>query len=620
MEMKIGKLGLKVPIQNPDKRSQISMDIESIQKWRAALPMADTGATAKKLFLLLNELNQITLEPKKRFEILELLRPPLQLICQALRKHYINQTTPLTKQKLTIANLSQTLQLEIINGYKIALEEFYIHDKDQGKALIPLIIYRIIYYYNMVLLKSYQIYFQEPSGIWQELHLLYKLAKKDGILEHKIEGILSTKEQLPTILINYTHSLLLAASNPFQWRQNEQDAINNVLNLWVPLITLRAYSAADKKKPGVFVFDLEKDLPPEPLGLQQDEPTKSTMTLDVSKICDHLKAIHKELEENEIKARIAHDKDPEYEISAATLGRLISSWNTIITRKHKRFNVNGKMQAVFGLSSTHHYVGDAKPFEPNTTAEKKKNSSNLDIAPLELTEDSASENSLTSEQSLSLELLEDENKTKSKNNVSGEKYVIYNCSLLNISPNGFCVIWENESYPLVQPGEIIATRTSEDANHDNSLWNIGVIRWLKHTTNGNIRVGVQLLAAHSKTAGAQIVKDNVPAGYFLRCLILPKMEDLNIASSIITPTLPFKQGKTINLYTADNIPVIKAKLTKQIDATSSYRQFEYETEQPIEIIPSKPIEKQSATEPTTTINKIEGNEASDKFNSIWDKL
>jgi hypothetical protein len=182
------------------------------------------------------------------------------------------------------------------------------------------------------------------------------------------------------------------------------------------------------------------------------------------------------------------------------------------------------------------------------------------------------------------------------------------------------LIWENDTYPLVQPGEIIATKTNEDLNNKHSLWNIGVIRWLKHTTNGNMKVGVQLLAAHAKPAGTQIVKDNVPSGYFLRCLILPKMEDLNIASSIITPTLPFKQGKTVNLYIAEDEPIIQVKLTKQIDATSSYRQFEYATEQPLEINQNKSIEKQLTMEKVPVLNPLEKNETIDKFNSIWDKL
>ena len=283
MEMKIGTLGLKLPVQNAEKQSRLNMDPDSIKKWRALLPMADTGATTKSLFIAINELNQVVVEPGKRFEILELLRPPLQLVCQALKKHYVNQTTALTKQKLTIANLAQTLQLEVVNGYKIVLEEMYKNNKETNKEIIPLVIYRIIHYYTLVLLQCYQLYSKELQGVWQELHILYKLAKAGDILEHKIEGVSSIPGQAFTILTSYTHTLLLAASNPFQWRQSEQEVINNVLDLWAPYISLRTYMDDDPKKPCLYILDLDKDLPPSPLGLKLIEPSKSCLILSLEK-------------------------------------------------------------------------------------------------------------------------------------------------------------------------------------------------------------------------------------------------------------------------------------------------------------------------------------------------
>ncbi len=622
MEMKTGKLGLKIPVQNSTKRSQLNTDPDSIKKWRAALPMADTGATAKKLFFTLNELNQVTIEPEKRFEILELLRPPLQLVCQSLKKHYTNQTTALTKQKLTIANLAQTLQLETANGYKTIIEERFLNRKEATTEMTSLVIYRIMHYYTMILCRCYQLYAKEPSGIWQELHILYKYAKKENILEHKIEGISSIPDQTSTIATSYTHILLLAASNPFQWRQNEQEAINNILDLWVSYTSLRSYTEADQKKPSLYIIDLDKDLPPSPLGLQQIEPSQSCIILSLEKECSHIKKILTELDEDEIKARMTHANNSEYAIAAASLHRLMNSWNSIVTRKHKRFTVSGKMQVIFGLSAAHYHIGGAKPFEPNND-EKKKTSVNNNES-LELTDELPSIEDI-SQCSINLEVNDVDSNSKTKDKPAVEKFIIYNCSLMNISPTGSCLIWENDISPLVQPGEIIAMRTSENINEkaNNAPWNIGVIRWLKHTDNDKIRVGIQLLAPYAKAAGAQILKDNTPAGYFLRCLILPKMEDLALNTTIITPILPFKEGRAINLYNAENEPMIKMKLTKQVDATSSYRQFEYSTEQAIDIVKSS-TDKQKHANPAINkhhkSNTGDNGEVTDKFNSIWDEL
>ena len=619
MEMKTGNLGLKIPIHNTTKYSQLNMDPDSIKKWRALLPMADTGAAAKKLFFALNELNQINLAPESRFEILELMRPPLQLICHSLKRHYINQSTALTKQKLTIANLAQTLQLEMVNGYKTIIEDTYADKKETTKEITALAIYRVMNYYTAILFQCYQLYSKELPGAWQELHLLYQHAKNENFLECKIKGLSSITENATTILASYTHLLSLAASNPFQWRQNEQEIINAVLDLWVPYAVLRSYSEADQEKPSLYIIDLTKDLPPKPLGLKQIEPSKTCIILSLEKSCTHLNKIFAEINANETKARLIHSNDPEYNISITTFLRLINSWNSIVTRKYKRFVVSGKMQVIFGLSAAHHYIGEEKPFNLNN----KNSKASFDTAEtLELTE-TPFLNEDPSTEHINLETSDNNDSSTFKPKAAEEKFMIYDCSLVDISPAGSCLIWENDNCHLVQPGEIIAMRTSENINDSlkSAPWSIGVIRWLKHTNNNKLKIGTQLLAPYATPAGAQVFKNETPVGCFLRCLILPQMEDLNPKPTIITPKLPFKLDKFINLYSTEDEPTTKVKLTKQIDASSSYRQFEYSTKETINVT-IKAIDTKANTQ-ALKIDKTKiknDDRENDQFNSIWDEL
>lgn len=613
MKMTTGKLGLQIPIQNSSKQLKIKLDTETIKQWRTNLPTADIGATAKELFLLLNEMNQVVLEANQRFTIIELLRPPLQLVCQMLRKHYIHQTTALTKQKLTIANLAQTLQLEMANSYKIALEDLQTNINNTTKPLLQLIIYRIMYYYHAILLRNYQTYSPTPAGIWQELHLLYIFAKDNNLLQNNINELITNKEQPATIITCYLYSLLLAATDPYKWCQTELDILNNALPAWISLATLTNPAKIKPNKPGLFKIDLHSDLPPEPLNLKQQAPTNTTIILDINKICNHLHDIAKKLTPNATTYKI----NPQTQCSATFLQHLLNSWDTIITRQYKRFEVNCKMQAVFGLLATHHYISNGIPFDANPKITKQPT-----LLAKQEQEPTKATSNLT-EPALNLELLDIEASGADTEDPS-KKFIIYDCSLLDVSPNGFCLLWECDSYPLIQPGEIIATRTGEDANNNSHLWNIGVVRWLKHTADNKLKVGVQLLAANAKAAGAQIIKDKEPSGYFLRCLILPSMEASQVAQSLITPTLPFKLGKTINLYTVENTTTVTTKLTKQLDATNTYRQFEFTTiseiEQPTNIAVNQAKIAHNKTTTQEVHNKLAGNEDIDKFNSIWDKL
>ena len=46
MEIKEGTLGFTIPIQKPERKTQLEMTTQAVKKWRDDLPMADTGASA----------------------------------------------------------------------------------------------------------------------------------------------------------------------------------------------------------------------------------------------------------------------------------------------------------------------------------------------------------------------------------------------------------------------------------------------------------------------------------------------------------------------------------------------------------------------------------------------
>jgi cyclic-di-GMP-binding protein len=153
-----GRSELLIPVVDPKKQTKLVLEDDEVMKWRASLPMANTGAAAKEVFFALSELIQSPMNYEKRFQLIELFRPPLQWICQVLRKHYINNSKPLTEQQIRIANLGQNLQTHMVLGYKLVIDDCLKNPpKEVQKSVLPMTIYRVMHYYTLILLRCYQL-------------------------------------------------------------------------------------------------------------------------------------------------------------------------------------------------------------------------------------------------------------------------------------------------------------------------------------------------------------------------------------------------------------------------------------------------------------------------------
>ena len=59
----------------------------------------------------------------KRNRMISKVTEHISKTLQSFKKHYTNQTEPLSEQKISILELSRSLQVEILNGYKIVIED-----------------------------------------------------------------------------------------------------------------------------------------------------------------------------------------------------------------------------------------------------------------------------------------------------------------------------------------------------------------------------------------------------------------------------------------------------------------------------------------------------------------
>lgn len=594
--MTTGSLGFTIPVQNLQASQEVTMTPAEVTSWRNHLPMADTGNAAKKVYHAIGDCNKVTLGLKDRFEILEILRTPAQFICQSLRKHYINQTNALTPQQLTIANLAQTIQMEMANGYKILIEQLASKPSaDLEAQILPVALQRVIHYYTHIIIRCYQLYSISPKEVWRELHLIYKHADKHNLLKQNSIGD------------DYKRALLIAASYPYQWRQTEQDSIYKATEAWASLVTLRN-DLPNVSEAGFLVIDFADDKPPMSLTRGVIQFSSSCKVLDVKPILERLNKLLKAIEPNELQARIAHANDPEYAVSTSILRGLIKEWGTPITRVHDRTVKQETIRFCTGLISTHYYLNDERPFQSpsaSTSSSGASSSSTDDTLTLSLPTLGVTE---------SLEFSTGTSGEKIASGESSSSYPLYTCTLVNETPDGYGLRWANESYPSIQPGEVMAIEKQEN---NKKIWEICQIRWIQHQGKNEFRLGVERLskgnASTPKAGAAQILKEGTPVGYYLRCLIW--------GTSLLVPTIPFKKGSQVIVLEGNSSQPIHIELAELLDVTGSFKHFEFTNKQAIgeksepdsaAVIPKEP-ETPKKVEPDSSNNK-------DDFDSIWSNL
>jgi len=94
------------------------MGPKGLRDWVGALPMANLGQAAKRVFEALTQVNRLQIAADERFAFLETVRKPVRVPSDALEERLVNQTFPLPRREQKIAALVRAFQEGLALGYK----------------------------------------------------------------------------------------------------------------------------------------------------------------------------------------------------------------------------------------------------------------------------------------------------------------------------------------------------------------------------------------------------------------------------------------------------------------------------------------------------------------------
>ncbi|RRV67458.1 molecular chaperone [Stutzerimonas stutzeri] len=580
MDRQSHHLLLRAPAPTRQTLSFCDASVRGVTGWLAGLPKANIGETARQLYQALIELNQLRIASDTRLQLLELLRPDVDFVCNQLEKHFVNQPIVLSERPRKVAGLCQALQNHLAVGYKLIVIRVVSQPDRERHQLLSIALQRAIHCLGALLIRSTQLYGPAAPGLWLELHQLYQLAVEQGTERLLIRDPLARHAKGLSAEQSYLASLLLGCARCNQMRQQSIVKLAAALEAWSGMAQIQAVGAAGS----LFLFSPLVDGPPRYRSLfpereQQNLLGISTQPL-VEVIEEHLRLAPDNRQLTRLPAAAGLDDD--------LLRHLCSAWGAISERTFQRIPAQGSLTLCIGMTALHFQLAGQRPF--NEVLEQP-DASNRAVFKLH---NGATDvwASAFDAQSTATELPPDQDHIEfisptraratptpaaranntdpvpASRSTTCESHPIHQVQLVDHSPGGYCLAWEGEVPGLLQTGELLGLREG-----DGQSWSIAVVRWIRQIRGGVTQMGVQLIAPQAQPCGLRLLRKVDQGSEYLRALLLPEIGAISQPAMLIAPRLPFQEGHKVLIN--HNGEEQRAILHRRRGNSGNYNQFEY---------------------------------------------
>ena len=581
MDSRQDKQYLQIPRQTLSTLSFCEPTARQLSAWVSSLPMANIGETARQLYHAVIEFNQLRLSDQSRFELLELVRGPIYYICNALNSRYLLQSVVLDENQRKIANLAQALQTHLAIGYKIILTEFMNNGTGKAKEVVARSLHRVLADIAPNILRSYQLYLRTPPGIWRELHQLYQFAVAYNLTPYQLVDDMAASEKRLSITELYCRALLLGTCQPNQLHQRDLSEVYGALELWAADVQIE--DVADERS--TLIINPESDSGPIYRHLLKPQSLSDYMGLNTADLVRALHASQNTSASNGKNGTASIQFRVPDGINSVLINHLIQSWGGMKQRTFSRSPAAGEVEIAVGLIASHFHLSGQVGFYQQLYHTQSGLGNNPFIGSSAVHFDMSDSRSVKERQDVWEESfdagrpLREETSVKHKtlgfggeNSIdpprdSEEAPAKYIVSLVNTSPRGYCVRWQQSLAANVQTGEIIVIREN-GANR----WNLGIIRWIRQATKEGALMGVELIAPNAKPCAIRLLNKTGQHGDYMRAMIIPEIRQIGQPISIIVPRMPFQVGHKVGLNTEGRED--KYQLIKRLQGTSAFNQYQ----------------------------------------------
>lgn len=304
-------------------------DMEKVNKIRALKLMLSTMQLLRKAELPL----------LSRYVFLQKLSPVVEQICEELRKTYIRNPFPFSKEDKLKLELSVCCARECVRNYSLFCKDsnFSVFTQQQKAQTL----FNAIAALNQVHLYKSLVYEKPEKGFWSSCYFFYLFARQHNVVDCVISG------QMTRFIDGFKQLLLFELSNTQQFTAEEIVVVFAMLKQVSEEAELLT-KVPEKKYRGVPSFNLRKDEPPSISRTEEQQQQQSKLVYISS-----LKVIKRLL-------GALSEKQLPVACNKAMLLRLIKTLTMNQQRKTDRELASGEFFAVIGFDAITAFIIDNK--------------------------------------------------------------------------------------------------------------------------------------------------------------------------------------------------------------------------------------------------------------------
>ncbi|MBB3046061.1 hypothetical protein FHR99_000297 [Litorivivens lipolytica] len=523
--------------------SQFELDSESVSAWVIRLPRANIAETGKQVYQALDELSKLNCSFHQRLEVLEALRPTINMVLRGLQPRYLNAPIVLPEKTGTIVRLCNAFNLRLIDNYRLVTESLLSHGwVSRHKMSLALAIHRELTERSQLLLRSHLLYQSEGKSYWKKLHECFQIAKK-----YKLENIriFDPDHGHCTVERAYLRPMLFVGAHPYQLPQQSQLKLHEDLHFLSEHVWIRD---TDVRK-CCFLFNPAENQPP--IYQELCENSEGWLGIDTT---DAVKRLARQMRAS------ANTKDG---LPPELCYKLQQAWSSISDRVEQRNDVVQKLDIAVGLSSVHFFAAQEQPFEAFTRDLQTTSPNDSDDLWSHVQDPDAPAHEYE-EGEASIEFIDysdPQQKNADKNKTRYRHFLVHT---VNASRNGYCIAWPAEESDQIRNGDVICLR-----DLDAPCWSIGCIRWLKKQSEEELHAGIEILAHAAEPFVARKLDD----GRILRALLLGNESVSGKPQSLLLPAGTIPPFTEMEL----NQPAGRMRVTlgKLLQETRHFTRYEY---------------------------------------------
>ncbi|KAF7276173.1 hypothetical protein GWI33_010851 [Rhynchophorus ferrugineus] len=382
-----------------------------------------------------------------------------------------------------------------------------------------------------------------PKRFWHSVYLVYRIAYLSNFSHEKLEKTHDVNQHPDTVDNAFSQLILLYLLNSNKLRQTEIRELRQCIKYWIPLVHFQLH-ANEKTK---YVFNYLSDQAPRAYLSPQDTTfmhnASEVIYINLSELASYINTTLKD------NAKY-YSEEEEHNLNSVLKYHILNLLTQNPLRSSVRYADEGQVNVVFGITSAHFFLSNAKHFKETLA---------LDI-------DISLQNSPQLLASMSNDREVHLMSKIHEQRFNAEISKTYTTQIVNRSELGFCLRWQNHPPKHLRTGEFILVQEI-----DNKLWTGALIRWMKHNQDQSIDFGIELLSAKMCPVAIYAPKQNSNPIFHPAILLLNQADQYSL---ILPGAQIFHENQNLSLRFG-NLE-IKIFLEKGIILTQSCARFSFD--------------------------------------------